>query len=157
MSHPPAELLDPVLRLRVLAAALPGAVVAERTLNATFDQVWRVVADLETMASRYERNVSAVEVISREGERAQVLVTVPGGRTETMAVRIVSGWCLMHSPSTVVAFAARAAGDQTVLAHLELGRAAPAAQQAAPTAQAYDKLMGELEAIELLAQASDRA
>lgn len=155
MSQPTAGSLDPILRLRVLAAALPGAVVAERTLHAPFDQVWRVVADLETMTSRYERNVLAVEVISRDRDHAQILVTIRGGRTEMMDVRIVPGWCLMHSPSTVVAFAAREVGDRTVLAHLELSRTAPS-PRAATSIEAHDKLTSELEAIELLARTPDQ-
>ncbi|MBM3664008.1 MAG: hypothetical protein FJW94_14260 [Actinobacteria bacterium] len=155
MRDPLVEPFDPIARLRVLAAALPGSVIAERTLDASFDQVWQVIADLETMTPRYEHNVSTVEVTDRDGARATILVTTRTGHTETMDVRLVLGWCLMHSPSTVVAFAARDAGNQTLLAHLELNRTAQPASQTGSSADAHDKLMDELHTIELLSQTPD--
>jgi hypothetical protein len=155
MSHPRVEPLDPVDRLHVLAAALPGAVVAERTLAATFDHVWQVVTDLEAMTPRYEANVSAVEVVERRGERARVLVTLPGGRREAMDVRIIPGWCLMHSESTVVAFGARPMGHRTVLAHLELDRRSPLEPGGPPSQEACGKLARELDVIEALALGLD--
>lgn len=151
MSYAATQPLDPVVRLHALASALPGAVVAERTLAATFDQVWRIVTDLETMVARYEPGVRAVEVVDRQGERAHVVVTLRGGHLEAMQVRIVPGWCLMHSESTVVAFAARAAGQHTVLAHLEHDRRRPREPGAPRTDDARRKLARELETIEALA------
>jgi hypothetical protein len=152
MSLAPAVPLDPVVRLRVLAAALPGAVVVERTLAATFDRVWRVVTDFDTMTPRYERYVSTVEVVERQGERAHVVVTLSSGEVEAMDVRVLHGWCLMHSPSTVVAFGARPAGDRTLLAHLELDRRSSLEAKGPPSAVAVGKLVRELEAIESLAK-----
>ncbi|MPY95552.1 MAG: hypothetical protein GEV08_21590 [Acidimicrobiia bacterium] len=157
MSHAPSEPLDPVVRLHVLAAALPGAVVAERVLAAPFDRVWRVVTDLEAMTPRYERNVSAVEVVDRQGERARVIVTLRGGHSDAMDARILPGWCLMHSESTVVAFGARPMGPETVLAHLEFHRRSSVQPGGPPSDEAASKLVLELDTIELLARELDVA
>src|SRR4051794_26373395 len=46
MSWPTVD-LDPVRRLRVLAAAIPGAAVAESVLDAPFDDVWSAATDFE--------------------------------------------------------------------------------------------------------------
>lgn len=148
----PDESLDPVLRLHVLAAALPGAVVAERTLAAAFNQVWSVVTDLETMVPQYESQVNAVEVVDRQDERSQVVTTLRDGHVETMDVRIVPGWCLMQSESSVVAFGARQAGHQTVLAHLEHNRRSSPAQKDHVPGKAHAKLERELDIIGSLAR-----
>lgn len=39
--------IDPIDRLAILAAALPGAAVRQRRIAAGFDAVWQVIADLE--------------------------------------------------------------------------------------------------------------
>jgi hypothetical protein len=139
---------------RLLVAALPGAIVAEPTLDAPFDRVWRVVSDLEVMVARYEPSVHAVEVVDRKGERAHVVVTLRGGHREPMQVRLVPGWCLMHSASTLVAFAARPAGERTVLAHLEHDRRPPRDGDG-PRIGDAGKLVRELETIEALASQLD--
>ncbi len=137
----------------MLAAALPGAVVAERAVAAPFDQVWRVVVDLETMAPRYETNVTAIEVVERSHKRVRIVATLRGGHVEEMDVRIVPGWCLMQSQTVIIAFGARPAGSHTVLAHLEYMRNSESAPNLEPPHQAYETLLRELEAIENLAVA----
>lgn len=157
MSEIAVQPIDPLLRLRALAAALPGSRIAERVISIPFARVWAVIVQLESMVPRYEANVARVDVVKWQGERGQILVTLRNGHVEPMAVRMLPGWCLMHSPTTVVAFAARAAGDQTVLAHLEHDRRTPWDGMPHPEAAVNAKLAGELEAIELLAQTHDQA
>jgi hypothetical protein len=152
----PAESLDPVARLRVLAAALPGAVIAERTLAATFDQVWRVVTDLERMVPRYESSVKAIKVVDRQGQNAEVVATLRDGDVEVMDVRMVPGWCLMQSESTVVAFGARPEGHRTVLAHLEHNRRLSSARKVPMPEEAHAKLVREIDTIGSLAVGLDR-
>ena len=147
----PAD-IDPIDRLAILAAALPGAVVRQRQITAPFDAVWRVVADLEHAIPRYEPGVAHVRVVERHGELLRVLVQDTGGREEMMDAKLRPGWCLMQSATVVVAFAARALGDQTLLAHLE-HRRAPTTR----SARSYDprpaeaKVDQELQVIERLA------
>jgi uncharacterized protein YndB with AHSA1/START domain len=143
--------LDPVLRVRVLAAALTGSVVAERILEATFEQVWRVVTDLETMGPRYETNVTAIQFIQRSPTRDRIVATLRGGHDEEMDVRIVPGWCLMQSLSFVVAFGARSAGPHTLLAHLEHSRTAASVPTGEHMNRAQETLALELNTIESLA------
>jgi hypothetical protein len=111
--------IDPVDRLAILAAALPGAAVRQRHIAAPFDAVWRVIADLEHATPRYEPGVARLHVTSRHGQHLQLLVERADGREETLQARLRPGWCLMQSATTVVAFAAQQLGSQTLLAHLE--------------------------------------
>ena len=111
--------IDPVDRLAILAAALPGAAVAQRRIAAPFDAVWRVIADLEHATPRYEPGVVRVRVTEQHGELLRLLVQDTAGREHAMDARLRPGWCLMQSATVVTAFAARRLGSQTLLAHLE--------------------------------------
>jgi uncharacterized membrane protein len=62
VSWPVAE-LDTIRRLRVLAAAVPGAVVAETVIDAPFEPVWAVAADLEHQLPAYLPDVRSLRVI----------------------------------------------------------------------------------------------
>jgi hypothetical protein len=146
--------LDPIDRLTILAAALPGAVVRQRHITASFDAVWRVVADLEQATPRYEPSVAHVRIIERHGELLRVLVEDTAGREEAMDAKLRPGWCLMQSATVVVAFAARPVGSETLLAHLEHRRApAPLPSQGGSHQRraAEEKIDQELQTIERLA------
>ncbi|GAB2889133.1 SRPBCC family protein [Streptomyces mayteni] len=149
---------DPIDRLTVLAAALPGAVVRQRRIPAPFDAVWRVVADLEHATPRYEPGVARVRVVERDGEFLRVLVRDAAGRENPMDARLRPGWCLMQSATIVVAFAARDLGDATLLAHLEHRRGQGREQAEEPDRGGPDrrraalaKIDRELQTIERLA------
>jgi hypothetical protein len=111
--------IDPIDRLAILAAALPGAAVRQRRIAAPFDAVWQVIADLEHATPRYEPDVAYVRVIEQRGELLRLLVQDTAGREETMDARLRPGWCLMQSATIVIAFAARSLDSETLLAHLE--------------------------------------
>jgi hypothetical protein len=110
--------IDPIDRLAILAAALPGAAVRQRRIAAPFDAVWGVIADMEHATPRYEPGVAHVRVIEQSGEFLRLLVQNTAGREETMDARLRPGWCLMQSATVVIAFAARRLDCETVLAHL---------------------------------------
>jgi hypothetical protein len=146
--------IDPVDRLTILAAALPGAAVAQRRIAAPFDAVWRVIADLEHAIPRYEPGVAHVRVIERHGELLRLLVQDTAGREDAMDARLRPGWCLMQSATVVVAFAARRLGSQTLLAHLEHQRLQPPMprrNQPHDRSAALAKIDQELRTIETLA------
>jgi hypothetical protein len=155
MNHPVAPSgIDPVDRLTILAAALPGAVVGQRRIAAPFDAVWRVIADLEHTTPRYEPGVAQVRVIERHGQLLRLLVEDTAGRQEAMDVKLRPGWCLMQSATIVVAFAARRLGNETLLAHLEHRRGpAPLPSRRLPDDRgaALAKIDQELRTIEALA------
>ena len=149
----PAD-IDPIDRLTILAAALPGAVVRQRRVAAPFEAVWRVIADLEHAIPTYEPGVAHVRVIERHGQLLRVMVQDTSGREEMMDARLRPGWCLMQSATVVVAFAARPLGSQTLLAHLEHRRAQtsqPSQSQSHHRRAAEAKIDHELQAIEMLA------
>ncbi len=146
--------IDPVDRLTILAAALPGATVRQRQIAAPFDAVWRVIADLEHAIPRYEPGVAHVRVIEQHGQLLRLLVQDTGGREEMMDVKLRPGWCLMQSATVVVAFAARPLGSQTLLAHLEHQRVQtpqPSQSQSHHRRAAQAKIDQELQTIERLA------
>lgn len=140
--------IDPVDRLAILAAALPGAAVRQRRVAAPFDAVWRVIADLEHATPRYEPGVAWVRVLERRGEFLRLLVRETAGGEEEMDARLRPGWCLMQSATIVIAFAARPLDSETLLAHLEHRRVpAPSPDRHA----ALRKIDQELDIIERLA------
>jgi hypothetical protein len=146
--------IDPIDRLTILAAALPGAAVGQRRIAAPFDAVWGVIADLEHAVPRYEPGVAHVHVIERRGELLRLLVQDTNGREETMDARLRPGWCLMQSATVVVAFAARRLGRQTLLAHLEHRRVQtdlPSQSRSHKHRAALAKIDHELHTIERLA------
>jgi hypothetical protein len=146
--------IDPIDRLTILAAALPGAAVRQRHITAPFDAVWRVIADLEHATPRYEPGVAHVRVVERHGQLLRLLVQDTRGREEMMDARLRPGWCLMQSATVVVAFAARPVGSQTLLAHLEHQRAPASLPSQSPARYrraAEAKIDHELETIERLA------
>jgi hypothetical protein len=155
MTYPVASSdIDPVDRLTILAAALPGAAVAQRRIAASFEAVWRVIADMEHATPRYEPGVARVRVIERHGELLRLLVQDTAGREETMDARLRPGWCLMQSATVVIAFAARRLGSQTLLAHLEHQRPQtpmPRRSQPHDRSAALAKIDQELRIIERLA------
>lgn len=145
---------DPIDRLAVLAAALPGAAVRHRRIAAPFDAVWQIIADLEHATPVYEPDVAHVRVFERDGEYLRLLVRDGSGHEDTMDARLRPGWCLMQSATLVIAFAARPLGEETLLAHLEQRRARPGVSgRQGPRDQraALAKLDEELRTIERLA------
>jgi len=149
----PAD-LDPIDRLAILAAALPGAAVRQRRIAAPFDAVWHVIADLEHATPRYEPGVAQVRVIEQRGEFLRLLVQDTAGREAALDARLRPGWCLMQSATVVIAFAARRVGSETLLAHLEHRRGqtpAPGPGDSHHLPAALAKIDQELQTIERLA------
>jgi hypothetical protein len=146
--------IDPIDRLAILAAALPGAAVRQRRIAAPFDAVWQVIADLEHATPRYEPGVAQVRVIEQRGEFLRLLVQDTAGREDAMDARLRPGWCLMQSATVVIAFAARRVGSETLLAHLEHRRAqtpAPGRSDSHHRRAVLAKIDQELRTIERLA------
>jgi hypothetical protein len=146
--------IDPIDRLAILAAALPGAAVAQRRIAAPFDAVWQVITDLEHATPRYEPGVAHVRVIEQRGELLRLLVQDTTGREHAMDARLRPGWCLMQSATVVIAFAARRLGNQTLLAHLEherLQTTEPGRSEPRDRRAALAKIDQELATVERLA------
>jgi hypothetical protein len=146
--------IDPIDRLAILAAALPGAAVRQRRIAVPFDAVWQVIADLEHAVPRYEPGVARVRVIEQRGELLRLLVQDTAGREDAMNARLRPGWCVMQSATVVIAFAGRRLGNETLLAHLEHQRAqtpVPGGSGSHHRRAALAKIDQELHTIERLA------
>jgi hypothetical protein len=120
VSQLPVTELDPVRRLHVIAAALPGCVIAEGLIDAPFDAVWGAIDELDTAAPAIESLITSAKVLEREGERMRMRTSF-FGVPQTLDVVICPGWCLMRSRFALAGMAARPEGDRTFFAHLESG------------------------------------
>jgi hypothetical protein len=138
--------LDPIARLRAIAAGLPEAGFIEAVLDAPYASVWGVASDLERGVPKYESAVRAVEILERRGERLKITVQTSDGTRLPMEVILRDGYCLMQSGPVAIGMAARAEGRRTRFAHFELLRGRPA------DAAVETKLAAELRQIEQLAR-----
>ena len=115
----PESTLDPVARLRVLAAALPDCHLEECVIDAPFEAVWGIAGDLEGGVPRLEQ-LHSVRILERRGAELDLLVR---GRLATrFRFRSVlrPGFCLMESRFSKVGMAAVALpGERTLFAHFE--------------------------------------
>jgi hypothetical protein len=122
MSSWPVAHLDPVGRLRILAAGLPGAVVDQRTIDAPFERVWGFFSDMEASLPRFDQAVGSFQIVKRAGSRLVARARTPRLHVPvTFDVDLEPGWCWMTArPSAyIVGFAAQPDGDRTRFAHLE--------------------------------------
>ncbi|TWF90475.1 hypothetical protein FHX73_13522 [Kitasatospora viridis] len=111
--------LDPIRRLRVLAATLPGAYRhREVLLPAPVDRVWAVAADLEGELPHLLPTVRSFRYTSGEGERRTALAVGRFGQRAEFEVVLRPGWCLMQSRFVLGAMAAVPAEGGTRFATL---------------------------------------
>lgn len=108
--------LDPVRRLRVMAAATPGCVLLERVIPAPFDAVWAVAHDLETELPRYLPYVKSIHLTHQDGDRLKVLARGAGFMRADFDAVLRPGWCWMQSRSITFGLAATPVPGGTLLA-----------------------------------------
>ena len=140
MTWPVAD-LDAIRRLRALAAAVPGAFVAETTLDAPFDQVWAVAADLEHELPAYLPDVRTFTITARDGERLQADARGYAGLRARFDIVLRPGWCVMRSRFLLGGLAAAPDGQRTRLAFLG-GVHIPAQRAAAPALGLFGRRAG---------------
>ena len=115
----PAAELDPVRRMRILAAAMPDAAFRERVLDAPFDDVWRVAGDLEHGTPQWKKDVIGLTILQEEGDRLEIVIrSYLGIRLRAGAV-FRPGWCVMQARLFAVGMAAAPEGERTRFAHFE--------------------------------------
>lgn len=130
MTWPVAD-LDAIRRLRVLAAAVPGAFVAETVINAPFEQVWAVAADLERELPAYLPDVRSFTITGGDGEHLEARARGYAGLRARFDIVLRPGWCVMRSRYLLGGMAAVPEGEQTRFAFLS-GARIPAQRAAAP-------------------------
>ena len=114
----PVAELDAIARLRVLAAAVPGAVVAQTTLDMAFETAWEVAADLEHELPKYLPDVRSLRITERDGEHLQAEARGYLGLRARFDIVLRPGWCVMRSRFLLGAMAAVPDGDRTRFAFL---------------------------------------
>jgi hypothetical protein len=150
MSWPHAD-LDVIGRLSVLAAVVPGAVVAETRVDAPFEQVWAVVADLEDELPRYLPDVRSLRIARRSGERLEAYARGYAGLRARFDIVLRPGWCVMRSRFLLGGIAAVADGEHTRVAFLA-GTHVPAQPFVAPAL----RIVGRWAAPRVLANLAER-
>jgi hypothetical protein len=103
----PVAELDPVRRLRVLAASVRFPVfLGEITVPAPLDAVWAVAADLERELPRSLPTVRSARITRADGENLELLAVGTLGQRARFDVVLRPGWCLMRSRFVLGAMAA---------------------------------------------------
>lgn len=115
VSWPVAD-LDAVRRLRVMAAAMPGAVVVETVIPASFEAVWAVVSDLEHEIPRLEWHVRSLRITRMDGDRLEALVHGPMGIRDRFSGVLRPGWCWMQGQALSIGMAGVSMPDGTIFA-----------------------------------------
>jgi len=98
--------LDPVRRLRVLAAGIPGATVTERVLPAPFERVWALLSDLEGQFGRIQPDMHRVTITQVDGDRLQALARSRFGMRARLDGVLRPGWCWLQSRFLLIGMAA---------------------------------------------------
>ena len=122
MTWPTVE-LDPITRLRAIAAAFPNAGVGEVVLDVPYDRAWAWLMDFERTTSRFDTMVTNVRVRQRTDTTAKLVVRQRGNPFPMpFDVSIEPGFCMMRASGRLflVLMAAVPEGDdRTRYAHAE--------------------------------------
>jgi len=114
----PVADLDPVRRMRVLAAATPGVAYAEKIIPAQFQTVWEAASDLEHELPRMITDLRSFEITSTRGERLTARARGRLGQHARFDVVLRPGWCVMQSRFIIGGMAATPEGQATRFAFL---------------------------------------
>jgi hypothetical protein len=107
---PDAE-IDPVMRMRALAAGLPHVAADEAVFDRSFERVWSFLTDFEVTTPLFEGVVGRARILERRGERLTIETQSPLlGPWTRFDVVLRPGWCLMQSRLGQVGMAARPEG-----------------------------------------------
>ncbi|MGW1774745.1 hypothetical protein [Streptomyces sp. NPDC002104] len=98
--------LDQVARLRIMAAAVPGARVVEATLPAPLPDVWAVMSDLEGDFGRFQPDMRTVRVLRVTGDRVEALARSKYGLRAHFRGVLRPGWCWLQSRFLIIGMAA---------------------------------------------------
>jgi hypothetical protein len=109
----PVAELDPVRRMRVIAAAAPGAAYAEQLIAAPFGAVWAAASDLEHELPIMITDLRSFEITSASGERLTAQARGRLGQRARFDVVLRPGWCVMQSRFLIGGMAAVPAGEDT--------------------------------------------
>ncbi len=116
----PVAELDPVRRMRVLAASIPGVMYTEEHLRIPYERVWAYVDDVETSIPALITDIRSFRVVGRDTaapDPAEKRLTAKAagllGNRGDFEVVLKPGWCLMQSRLVIGGMAATPEGDGT--------------------------------------------
>ncbi|MFE3054476.1 SRPBCC family protein [Nocardia sp. NPDC059239] len=115
----PIANLDPVRRLRVLAAGIPGAVVTETFLDADPHQAWETLSDLERTVPQIQPHVRQFRIVGEEHGRMVADVRGYAGLRARMSIDMQPFLCCMQSRYLVVGMAVTPEGNGTRFARMQ--------------------------------------
>lgn len=142
---PTAE-LDPVRRLRVMAAGLHAVMYADAHIDLPTEEVWAVAHDLEGELPHLVPTLRAFHCRPVGPDRQQAWAYGPFGHTARFDVLMQPGWCLMQSRYVVGGMAAVQEGSGTrfaVLGGLRRPWSAPFQRALSPLGRSRGMLMIE--------------
>jgi hypothetical protein len=105
--------VDPVEKMRALAANLPWVAVDETVFDVPFDSFWRFIEDLETNTPRIESTVNKLEILDRYGDRLRLKARSPIGVWDEFDAVLRPGFCVMQGRSGQIGMAARPESETT--------------------------------------------
>ena len=85
----PVADIDPVRRLRIMAASIPGATYAEEVFARSVHEVWAVAGDLEAEFPMLLGDVRTMRIARADGERLEV-VAVGRHAADDLAQRLAA-------------------------------------------------------------------
>jgi len=112
----PTTDLDPVRRLRALAAGIRGAHVTEAHVDATFERVWTLLGDLEGGFGQVVTDMERLRVVRRQGEHVEALARSRYGMRARLRGVQRPGWCWLQSRFLLIGVAATPEGPGTRVA-----------------------------------------
>jgi hypothetical protein len=119
----PTATVDNAARARILAAAIPSAATADAVLDASCEEVWAWLSDLERSVPEFDPTVAAIEVVAKDGINWRIRATAPFVRVKLpFEVRMEDGFCLMRARwrlFTVVMAATPLPDGRTRFTHVE--------------------------------------
>ncbi|MGW5867241.1 hypothetical protein ACWFRJ_34375 [Streptomyces sp. NPDC055239] len=112
----PTADLDPVRRLHVLAAAIPGAHVTKGYVAAPCDDVRALLVDLEGAFGQIVPDMRGLRVVRRDGARVEALARSKYGMRARLRGEQRPGWCWLQSRFLLLGVAAAPDGEGTRVA-----------------------------------------
>ncbi|MFI6898397.1 hypothetical protein ACIBM4_30210 [Streptomyces sp. NPDC050256] len=110
-THWPTANLDPVRRLRVMAAGLNAAMYAEAHLDLPLADIWAIAEDLEGELPYLVPTIRDFRCRPTGTDRFPADASGPLGHAARFDVVLQPGWCLMQTRQIVGGMAAVEEGD----------------------------------------------
>ena len=102
----PTADLNPVAKMRALAAGLPHVAADEAVFDVPFDQFWEFITDFENNTARIEGTVTRARILERRGDHLKLKARSIIGLWDEFDVILRPGWCVMRARSGQIGMAA---------------------------------------------------